>query len=89
MKISKTNQRAARDYCAAIDDACRRLKIDPIKAIVDTDDYPALAKQWQVEFSLGWLRGVADATGLSVRYLWDAYAPRAKAAPAPNRRKAA
>jgi len=88
MKLNKNMGEAARDYAAVIAEAARRLKIDPELAIENTDDYPALCKVWMVEFSIGWLRGVADARGVDVVDLWRLFQP-AKAPKAPNRRKVA
>ena len=86
-KLNKNTTDAARDYCETISEACRRLKIaDPIHAVENADDYPALCKAFMVEFSIGWLRGVADATGASVEALWAKHGPRAKVV-APNRKQ--
>lgn len=90
MKFTPKLERAARDYCATIAEACARCKVDPTDAIIDTEDYPVLARQWQVEYSIGWLRGVADLADVGVLHLWQRYAPKsAVRVLTANRRKAA
>ena len=85
-KLNKNTTDAATDYCETIAEACRRLKIaDPIHAIENADDYPALCRAFMVEFSIGWLRGVADAAGTSVEALWAKHGPKAKVV-TPNRK---
>jgi hypothetical protein len=63
---------SARTYVATLVDACRRMKIDPRAALVDTDDYPVLMRRTMVEFSIGWLHGCAEASGCLPEQLYDA-----------------
>lgn len=76
MKINKTTRDAAIDYADAITDACKIAKVDPIKALTDTDEYPKLLKREMVEFSIGWFRGLADVMGVTIEAAWAELAPK-------------
>ena len=58
-------------YAEALLDGCRRTKIDPIEALVDTDDFPRLLKIPGIEFAIGWLHGCAEAHAVTVDALWE------------------
>jgi hypothetical protein len=60
--------------------ACKRLKIDPRVALVETDDFPKLMRGEQVEFMVGYIHGCAEAHEVTPLALWDAIFP-----PAPDR----
>jgi hypothetical protein len=63
--------RAGKTYAEAILEACEEHGIPPHGAIEDTDSYPKLAKEEQIEFAIGWFHGAADALGLEPVAMWD------------------
>lgn len=76
--INPTATESARIYAEEFARACKRAKVDPRIALVETDDYPKLMKWDQVEFMVGWLHGLAEAHELTPIALWDALFPAAK-----------
>jgi hypothetical protein len=59
-------------YIELIVEACKRRKIDPRDAIINTDSYPQLNKTAEVEFAIGWLHGLAEAHELLAEQVFDA-----------------
>lgn len=57
-------------YIPLLTDLCG--KVDPVKFITNSDDYPAIQKRPMAEWIAGWCRGVADAHGIGERELWVA-----------------
>lgn len=70
---------SARIYIDLLVEACKRRKIDPRDALLNTDEYPQLHRSESVEFAIGWLHGVAEAYELVAEQIFDAVIPRAKA----------
>lgn len=59
-------------YAQAVLEACAKLKIEePLRVLVDTDDYPAIRKISEVEFAIGWLHGCAECHGVIIEELWE------------------
>jgi hypothetical protein len=64
----------ARIYAESIAEVATKLKMTAEEiphALTETDAYPRLQKQPEIEFQIGWLRGVADMLGVDVEKLWD------------------
>jgi hypothetical protein len=58
-------------YAEALLEACAKAKVaDPVAALIDTDEYPALRKISEVEFAIGWLHGCAECHGVTIEVLW-------------------
>jgi hypothetical protein len=68
--------RKARIYVVGFLEACAQAKVaDPLDALIETEDYPRLAKIPNVEWMIGWLHGCAEAHGVRVEALWKQIAP--------------
>lgn len=72
---------SAKIYIDAVIEACTRLKLEPMRVLLDAADYPAIRKISELEFAIGWLHGCAEASGGTVEVVWNTYAPaKARAA---------
>lgn len=58
-------------YAEALLEACKKAKVlDPMRALTDADEFPALLKISEVEYAIGWLNGCAETCGVTVTVLW-------------------
>lgn len=62
-------------YSEALLEACAKHGVDPVKLLVDTADYPKVARLEMVEFMVGWFHGVAEAYGALAEQLWAQVCP--------------
>ncbi len=74
---------SARIYAEALIEACEKVGAFPRRALTDADDYPKLVKIEDVEYSIGWLNGCAEAHELSVGAFWDRLLPELDKATGP------
>ncbi|HZJ67674.1 MAG TPA: hypothetical protein VFD36_29425 [Kofleriaceae bacterium] len=70
--LSNYASESARVYAVTLVDACRRRKIDPRDALINTDSYPVLMRHQLVEFAIGWFNGCADCHEVKPEQLFDA-----------------
>jgi hypothetical protein len=62
---------AGRIHAAALLEACAPFKADPVKVLIDTEDYPRIVRDLPMaEFIVGWFHCVEDMTGSSLREIW-------------------
>jgi hypothetical protein len=100
LKLNRATRESGSIYAGGLVHACElaaaaatgRKKgkaIDPAKVLTDTDDYPEVTQGIeQAEFLVGWFHGVADALGLQVETLWEAFESELPTQPTKERKLA-
>jgi hypothetical protein len=76
IKLNHIARESAEIYADVVLEACRKAKVEPIDALIDTDDYPKLLKHPMVEFAIGWLTGCAEAHAVTLEALWNQVGPK-------------
>jgi hypothetical protein len=87
--VNPTAATSVRIYAEEFARACKRVKVDPRIALVETDDYPKLMRCDQVEFMVGYLHGCAETHEVTPLALWDSIFPVSALAPRVAELKAA
>lgn len=64
-------------YIELLVGVCARRKLDARDVLINTDEYPELARSREVEFAIGWIHGVAEAHELVAEQLFDAVTAQA------------
>jgi hypothetical protein len=77
IKMNRYASDSSTIYAEAIIEACKKLKLDPLEAITNTEDHPKLLKTANIEFAIGWLNGCAESHGVTIEKLWEKIAPKA------------
>ena len=72
LELAKELVRLGKTYAEALIEVCDEHSIPYHGAIEDTDAYPKLAREEQIEFAIGWFHGAGDALGIDPIAMWDA-----------------
>jgi hypothetical protein len=69
----------AATYYEALADECKRLKVDPVAALHNADQFPRLQKIPVIEYIIGWFAGVSACLTSDLRAVWLASEAASKA----------